>query len=101
MKLININKYEAVKSTYRSQWSGIIITKQKRNGYGKLLTILVVLDKNGRLMRKRKIVFFDERWTINISNMNIDINEDWLKPNTNSDFLYQQRIIIMHYQSLP
>ena len=69
---------EFVRSNYRARWYGLVLSRQARKGYSDLLTILVLRDKAGRLMKRRTVVTLDERWTIPIPAMDLaEINKEW------------------------
>tara|TARA_R110000822_G_scaffold25937_16_gene78505 strand:+ start:444 stop:737 length:294 start_codon:yes stop_codon:yes gene_type:complete len=69
-------KLSFVKSGFRSPWIGVVLAEQKRMG-SPLLLIAVIFDRNGNLLRKRKMVVLDAAWTQTTECREVP-NPDWL-----------------------
>jgi hypothetical protein len=71
-----------VKSHYRSRWKGVVIATDKLSAHGDLLTIVILLDRTGKPMRKRTIMRLNEHWVKACEPIDLNaVNPDWLKNN--------------------
>lgn len=73
-------KSNFVKSRYRSPWRGMVLAREARKGRGDLLTVVILLDKNGMPMRRRRIAYLDEHWITEHSEIDLSrYNPDWFR----------------------
>lgn len=69
---------------YRVPWVGAVLKRETREYRGRrigdLLTVVLLLDHNGKPMRRRVLQTLDESWTTLVASPDLStVNVDWLR----------------------
>lgn len=89
MRLVNGLTLKWVESHFRSKWKGVIIDqiqlpyygRHNRKEYSDCLIMVIIFDKNGKLMKRKIVKRLSVLWTTSIPPIDVNINCDWLSMN--------------------